>query len=251
MAVPHKDKVTRKESQLQSDMQGGNGTNEKLALQTDKDVRERLALRGCKALNDAELLSIIIREGNDGRQAVELAGELLQKVDGSLGRLSSMEFHALRSMCSLAARRAAPLAAAFELARRMKREQTGTVDMIFCNEDVEEMFRSVISELPHEEFWVVYLASSNRVLERMKVSQGGVSSTVVDCKLLIKRALDLLASSMILVHNHPSGDPGPSGEDITITKRLDEAATLFDIRLLDHVIFAGTQSYSFRCNGLL
>ena len=108
-----------------------------------------------------------------------------------------------------------------------------------------------LGTLKHEECWALYLASSGRVLDRMRISQGGVQTTVVDCRLIIKRAIELLATQIVLVHNHPSGTTDPSRQDMDLTERVMEAARLFDIRLLDHVIIAQGARYSFRANGII
>ena len=122
-------------------------------------------------------------------------------------------------------------------------------DVIASDADVVRVMRPIIGALQHEECWVLYLASSGRILERMRVSQGGVQATVVDCRLIIKRALELLAVQIVIVHNHPSGSVEPSGQDVALTERVAEAARLFEIRLLDHVIVAQAEHYSFRGHG--
>ena len=143
------------------------------------------------------------------------------------------------------------LSAALELGRRLRAEQSRSLDQVQTDRDVIEMFRPLIAELPYEEFWALYLNSSNRVLDRVRISQGGVSATVVDHRLIVKRALELLATQLILVHNHPSGTPEASGQDKTLTERVARAAALFDIRLLDHIIIARDGDFSFLREGLM
>ena len=109
----------------------------------------------------------------------------------------------------------------------------------------------LLASLQHEECWALYLASSGRVVERLRISQGGVQATVVDCKLIIKRAIELLATQIVLVHNHPSGSAEPSRQDRELTERVAEAAKLFDMRLLDHVIISAGAHYSFRAHNLV
>ena len=119
------------------------------------------------------------------------------------------------------------------------------------SDDVVRLFRPQLERLAHEECWVVYLTASNRIIERQRVSQGGVTGTVVDHRLIVKRALELLATQLILIHNHPSGTPEASGQDKTLTERVARAAELFDIRLLDHIIIAREGDFSFLREGLI
>lgn len=122
------------------------------------------------------------------------------------------------------------------------------MNVISSKDDVVSLF-APLADLPHEEFWALYLASGGRVLDRVRLSQGGVAGTVVDHKLVVKRAVELLASSLILVHNHPSGIARPSSEDKTITATITAAAALFDIDVVDHVIISRSGAYSFAENG--
>ena len=138
-----------------------------------------------------------------------------------------------------------------ELGRRVLAARELGPDPIGSSNDVVRIFRPLLTEMKHEECWCLYLNTGNRIVERQRVSQGGVQATVVDHRLVIKRALELLATQIILVHNHPSGAALPSEQDKILTKKIAEAAALFDIRLLDHLIIARGGEYSFRQNGLL
>ena len=218
---------------------------------SDKQVREKLIARGASALTDTELLSILLHGSGPGGPATELAGRLLDRFEGSLARMGRCSLAELRSAESLGIARAAVLSAALELGRRLRAEQSRSLDQVQTDRDVIEMFRPLIAELPYEEFWALYLNSSNRVLDRVRISQGGVSATVVDHRLIVKRALELLATQLILVHNHPSGTPEASGQDKTLTERVARAAALFDIRLLDHIIIARDGDFSFLREGLM
>lgn len=222
-------------------------------MSTDKDrqVREKLASRGVQALSDAELLSVILREGSAGGPALDLALELLEAFGGSLTALSSADIPRLRMTRGMGMTRAAVVAAALELSVRIRREEASSPQAVMTGGDVVAMFGPVMERLKHEEMWALYLTSGNTVIEKCKVSQGGVEMLVVDTRLVVKRALELLASSFILVHNHPSGIASPSAEDIDVTRRISEAAALFDIRLTDHIIIAGGNSYSFHRNSML
>ncbi len=215
----------------------------------DREIRERLVNRGAEALTDAELLSILLRTGNEGRPAVELAGRLLAQFDGHLVKLGRCELSQMRQIENLGIGRAAMVAAAMELGRRFRADESFMRDVIRNNREVIDMFQPLLSDLPYEEFWAVYLSASNRVLDKVKVSQGGVSGTVVDHRIIVKRAVEVLASALILVHNHPSGNPQPSDEDREVTEKVARAASLFDIMLADHVIITAGECYSFRGAG--
>lgn len=216
---------------------------------TAKQVREKLVAQGPSALSDAELLSILLRDGDAGDSAVGLAERLLAHFGGSLARMERCDLPALRMVGGLGIRRAAAVAAALELGRRLRIEEGQQIDSVRTDQDIVAMFQPQLGALPYEEFWAVYLNASNRVIDRMRVSQGGVSATVVDHRLIVKRAVEKLANALVLVHNHPSGNELPSDEDKALTGRVDLAASLFDITLLDHVIVTAGPCYSFRSHG--
>jgi len=219
---------------------------------SDKEVREKLLARGVEALTDAELLSVVAgpRDGSS-IQAVEEAEKLLSAESQTLSQLSRKTVSELRTADSLGVARAARVAASFELGRRALASVAAESAVIKDRRDIVRLMSPMIGSLNHEEMWVVYLTSANRVIERRRVSVGGSSTVVADCKLIVKRALELVASSMILVHNHPSGSCLPSDEDKDVTERLRQAAALFDITLLDHVIICVGGDFSFRAEHLL
>lgn len=210
-----------------------------------KNLHDKLASRGAASLSDEELLAMMLESGSDGRDPKVLASNLLAAC-GSLHGVSRQDLGRLRMAEGLGIRRAERLIVAAELGRRVALSANATVEKISTDFDVVRLMRPQIEELSHEECWALYLTSSNRVIERQRVSQGGVQATVVDHRLIVKRALELLATQLILVHNHPSGAPQPSEADKHLTKRVKEAAALFDIRLLDHVIISKEGDYSFR-----
>ena len=216
-----------------------------------KNLTDKLLSRGAESLTDSELVAAIIAEGANDDRALDVAHELLDGADGSLLRLTATDFSRLRMSSGLGLRRAMRLKAATELGRRVLLEEGTSYDIITSDSDVARLMEPQLGMLKHEECWALYLASSGRVLDRMRISQGGVQTTVVDCRLIIKRAIELLATQIVLVHNHPSGTTDPSRQDIELTERVSEAARLFDIRLLDHVIIAQGARYSFRANGIL
>lgn len=213
-------------------------------------LHDLLQLRGAASLGDAELLSLLMEDGAEG--SLERAKDLLEACGGTLAGIGRSELARLRMTTGVGLKRASRLVAAAELGRRMVAlESAEAVQQITSSEDVIRLMRPRLAELGHEECWVLYLSSSNRVVEQMRISQGGVQATVVDHRLLIKRALELLATQLILIHNHPSGSAQPSEPDKELTRRVVEAAALFDIRVVDHLILSRGDSYSFRAHGAL
>lgn len=213
-------------------------------------LHDLLQLRGAASLGDAELLSLLMEDGAEG--SLERAKDLLEACGGTLAGIGRSELARLRMTAGVGLKRASRLVVAAELGRRMVAlESAEAVQQITSSEDVIRLMRPRLAELGHEECWVLYLSSSNRVVEQMRISQGGVQATVVDHRLLIKRALELLATQLILIHNHPSGSAQPSEPDKELTRRVVEAAALFDIRVVDHLILSRGDSYSFRAHGAL
>ncbi|MBQ3174200.1 MAG: DNA repair protein RadC [Alistipes sp.] len=216
-----------------------------------REIVDRLQSRGAESLSDEELLSVILAESLTDERAQGLAAELLTEVDGSLMRLMDRDVARLRMVGGLGRLRALRLKAVRECGRRVAASSADHRDVVSSSEDVVRIMEPQLAELQYEECWALYLSSSGRVLERMRISQGGIQATVVDCRLVIKRALELLAVQIVLVHNHPSGSSAPSEEDRRLTSRVADAARLFDIRLLDHVVIARGNHYSFRGQGLI
>lgn len=209
-----------------------------------KQIADKMAARGIAALDDRELLTLLLED--------EQAADALWQASGeSLERLARTELPRLRMLGGLGLRRARLLLAAAEYGRRVAEAQSAATEVIATSDDVVRLFRPRLERLDHEECWVVYLTSSNRIIERQRVSQGGVQGTVVDHRLIVKRALELLATQLILVHNHPSGAAEASPQDRVLTERIARAAALFDIRLLDHLIVAREGDFSFLREGLL
>ena len=216
-----------------------------------REIVDRLQSRGAESLSDEELLSVILAESLTDERAPGLAAELLTEVDGSLMRLMDRDVARLRMVGGLGRLRALRHKAVRECGRRVAASSADHRDVVSSSEDVVRIMEPQLAELQYEECWALYLSSSGRVLERMRISQGGIQATIVDCRLVIKRALELLAVQIVLVHNHPSGSSAPSEEDRRLTSRVADAARLFDIRLLDHVVIARGNHYSFRGQGLI
>lgn len=216
-----------------------------------KQLLDKLVSRGPASLDDAELLTLLLSEGADPAAARRLSEQLLAYYGGSLARMGNDRMPRLRMVAGVGLRRAARIVAAAEAGRRMLKEQAAETTTLSTSDDVVRLFRPELEGLEHEECWAVYLSSSNRLIERQRISQGGVQGTVVDHRIIVKRALELLATQLILVHNHPSGCAEASEADRLMTARIAQAAALFDIRLLDHIVIARSGSFSFHSAGLL
>ena len=208
-----------------------------------QEIRDKVTLRGYEALSDLELLTLLLEDKT-------LAEELL-RVCGSLRAIADTQPSRLRMIAGLGSKRAERLLSATTLGRRVASANKAIEESISSSEDVVRIMRPLLKELKHEECWAIYLTNSNRIIERCRISQGGVQATVVDQRLIVKRALELLSTRLIIVHNHPSGSATPSGADHDITKRIKEATSLFDIQLLDHIIISERESFSFKSSGKL
>ncbi|HOU74974.1 MAG TPA: DNA repair protein RadC [Tenuifilum sp.] len=218
-------------------------------LAEDDRPREKMERKGASSLSDAELIAILLRAGNASETAVDVAQRLLGQVNNSLNELARLSLHQFTKIKGIGRTKAITILAALELGRRRSAEGPVNRERIFSSRSVIDIFQPALADLPHEEFWVLLLNKANRIIERVKVSQGGVGGTVVDPKLVLKHAVERLASAIIVVHNHPSGNPQPSDKDIALTEKLKNAAQLFDITLLDHVIVTDGECYSFADNG--
>jgi DNA repair protein RadC len=213
--------------------------------------REKLIQYGTSTLSDAELLGILISSGTREKSAIDLGRELLGMVNNSLNALGKLTIADLTKIHGIGNARAVTIAAALELGRRRKLAEIPEVVQIKCSKDVADIFQPILSDLLHEEFWILFLNRSNRVINRMKLSQGGISGTVTDVRLAMKKAIECLASGIIVCHNHPSGNLTPSESDSKITQKIKEAGNLLDIQLLDHLIISDKDYYSFADNGLI
>ncbi|MGQ9620156.1 MAG: RadC family protein [Bacteroidales bacterium] len=213
--------------------------------------REKLYKKGPSALSDAELLGILIGSGTKQRSAVDLGRELLAIAGNNLNNLGKLSIPDIKKIHGIGTARAVAIAAALELGRRRKMAEVPTGAQIKSSKDVFELTSPLLADLQHEEFWILFLNRANRVIHRMKLSQGGISGTVTDVRIIMKKALEYLASGIIVCHNHPSGNLTPSDADTRITRKIKEAGALMDIQLLDHLIISEKEYYSFADNGLL
>jgi len=213
--------------------------------------REKMIRKGISTLSDAELLAILISSGTKKKSAVDLGRELLGIVNNNLNSLGKLTVSDLLKIRGIGPARAVTISAALELGRRRTLAEIPDADHIKCSKDVADIFQPLLSDLPHEEFWVLFLNRSNKIIDRMKLSQGGISGTVTDVRIVMKKAVESLASGIIVCHNHPSGNLNPSESDSRITQKIKDAGNLMDIQLLDHLIISGKDYYSFADNGLI
>jgi len=213
--------------------------------------REKLIQKGTSSLSDAELLAILISSGTKNKSAVDLGRELLKIVNNNLNTLGKLSIEDLKKLRGIGPARAVTISAALELGRRRKLAEAEDLLQIKSSKDVADIFQPLLSDLQYEEFWILFLNRSNKVINRMKLSQGGISGTVTDVRIIMKKALESLASGIIVCHNHPSGNLNPSESDTKITQKIKDAGNLMDIQLLDHLIISEKDYYSFADNGLL
>ncbi len=214
--------------------------------------REKLIAKGLSALSDAELLAIILGSGSSKESAVDLAKKILKDCDNNLNELGKKSVSDLKSKYhGVGEAKAINVVACLELGRRRKLQERQEKSKITQSKDVCDLFQSILGDLPHEEFWILLLNRSNKVITKYKISQGGIAGTVIDVRLILKSAIDNLASSIILIHNHPSGNVQPSDADISITKKMKEAGKVMDIPVLDHIIVTESGYYSFADEGIM
>lgn len=211
----------------------------------DERPREKMMEKGASSLTNTELLAIIINSGTTTLNAVELSREILSLCGNSLRNLSKLSLEELLSINGIGKAKAARLVATFELAARSEAEVPSCNPVIHSSACVSKLIGPMLRNLRHEECWILYLDRGNKLIAKELLSKGGIAATIMDTRIIIKRAVDKLASGIIIVHNHPSGNPYPGEADKKQTRLLKEAAQLLDITLLDHVIIAGHRYYSF------
>jgi DNA repair protein RadC len=216
----------------------------------DDKPREKLMLKGKSALSDAELIAILIGSGSKDESAVGLSKRILASVDNNLNALGKVSLKQLMEFKGIGEAKAITIAAALEIGRRRRIEETPELKKITSSKAVFEIMQPLIGELPHEEFWVLYLNNSNKVIHKSQLSKGGITGTVVDVRLIFKLALECNATSVILTHNHPSGKLWASDADIEITKKLKLAGAQLDVKVLDHIIITETAYLSFQDEGI-
>ncbi|MGJ1386701.1 RadC family protein [Sphingobacterium spiritivorum] len=213
--------------------------------------REKLERRGRRVLSNAELLAILIGSGSFGEDAVGLARRILSDHQQNLDFLSQQDVDDLKKYKGIGSAKAITIIAALELGRRRKESTEKEAIILNCSKKVFEYFKFQLQDLLHEEFWVLYLNRASVILNQQLIGKGGNDFTPVDVRIILKHALNCQASSMILVHNHPSGSLKPSNQDLQLTKKIVDASKIMDIRVMDHVIFTNSKYFSFQDEGLM
>lgn len=213
--------------------------------------REKMLLKGQTALTDTELLAILINTGTPKEGVFELSKRILASTQNDLVALSRLNVKELMRFSGIGRAKAVTIAASLELGRRRRESESGKKPLISSSKNAYEYLESTLSDLPHEEFWILLLNRANRVLGKQLVSSGGLTGTIADQRIIFKKALDQSACGIILAHNHPSGNSKPSQSDIQLTRRMTDAGRIMDIPVLDHLIITDNGYYSFADEGIL
>ena len=216
----------------------------------DDRPREKFLLKGKSSLSDSELLAILIGSGSRNESAVQLCQRILYSANNNLSQLGKLSIKQLTEFKGIGEAKAISIAAALELGRRRRAEDAVELEKITSSRSVFEIMQPIIGELPHEEFWVLYLNNSNKVIHKAQLSKGGITGTVVDSRIIFKTALEYNATSLILTHNHPSGKLLASNADREITKKIKLAGQQLDILVIDNIIITETGFYSFNDEGI-
>jgi len=211
--------------------------------------RNKLLQHGSKSLTEAELLAILMRNGTRNKSAVDLAKELLSKHDHSLASIAKLSVHDLMQLKGIGEAKAVSIAAALELGRRRVTEHAVQKSQITSSLDAYELIYSGMRDLLQEAFWIILLDRRSKMISIEEIHLGGMSAMVVDPKVVFQKALERKACSLILAHNHPSGAPSPSNEDIRLTEKIKAAGSFIDIKVLDHLIIGDGCYYSFADEG--
>ena len=217
----------------------------------DDRPREKLLLKGKQALSDAELLAILLGSGSRNETAVQLAQRILKEYGNNLYELAKLSVSDLQKFKGIGEAKAITIVAALELGRRKKEADTPLHTVVKTSIDIYKHIATKLSDLPHEEFWIMLLNRAHKITKTELVGRGGVTGTVADIRMMMKLAVENLSSAVVLAHNHPSGSTRPSDADIQLTRKVKEAANLFDIQLLDHIIVGEGAYFSFTDDGLI
>jgi len=231
-----------------------NYENKSLSIKSwaeDDRPREKLLLKGKTALSDAELIAILIGSGSRSESAVDLSKKILRSIDNSINKLGKLSVLDLQKFKGIGEAKAISIITALELGRRRRLEQAIELPKITSSKMAFNIMQPIIGELQHEEFWIIFLNNSNKVLSKQQSSKGGLTGTLVDVRLVFKKAIELCATAIILCHNHPSGKLQPSNADKLITTKLIKAGETLDIKVLDHLIITENAYFSFADESLM
>lgn len=211
--------------------------------------REKMMSKGADALTDAELLGILIGSGNTEESAVELMRRVLSACDNNLNELGKWDVRRFSAFKGMGPAKSLTIMAALELGKRRKLQELKERPQIGYSKDIYDIFHPLLCDAPHEEFWVLLLNHGCKVIDKVRISSGGIDGTYVDVRTILREALLQRATQIALVHNHPSGNPRPSGEDKQLTANIVKGAQTMNIRLADHVIVCDGKYYSFADEG--
>lgn len=217
----------------------------------DDKPREKLMLKGKSVLSDAELLAILIGSGSRNESAVSLCQRILASVDNNLNALGKLSIEQLSKFKGIGEAKAISIIAAMEIGRRRRSEDALILEKIESSKQVFNIMQPIIGELTYEEFWIILLNNSNKIIHKGQLSKGGITGTLVDIRLVFKMAFEQNATSIILVHNHPSGKLQASEADKSITRQIQIAGNQLNIPVQDHIIITENSYFSFNDNGLL
>jgi DNA repair protein RadC len=217
----------------------------------DDRPREKMMTKGRDALTSAELIAILIGSGTKDESAVDVAKRILDSVDNDLNKLGQLSIRDLMKFKGIGQARAVVISSALELGRRRKNFESAKSSKIETSDAAYKILYPYLADLDHEQFYALLLNKANKLIEVIRVSQGGVSATIADTRIILKLAIERLASSIIISHNHPSGALKPSQADIDLTNNLKAAAKIIDVKLLDHIIVTNDSYFSFADEGII
>lgn len=213
--------------------------------------REKMLQNGSRSLSDAELIAILIGSGNLEETAVELSRRILASTGNSLNELGRKDIEYLKQFKGIGEAKAISIVAALEIGKRRKEADVFAKKKITASKDAADYFMPLLGDLNHEEFWILMLDRGNKIKDNFRISQGGISGTVIDVRIILKAAIEKQASSIILCHNHPSGTMQASDADLKITRKIADAAKIMDITVLDHIIIGNNKYLSLADEGIL
>ncbi len=235
-------------------MKNNSNPTEKLSIKNwseEDQPREKLMAQGRQVLSDAELIAILIGSGNREESAIELCKRILNNSLNNLNELAKLSVIDLMKFKGIGEAKAISIVAALELGRRRKSEEMIKKTQLSSSKQAYEYLRPVLEDLPHEEFWILFLNRANKIIGKQLIGRGGISQTTADVKIVFKKSIDKQASAIILGHNHPSGNLKPSESDIQLTKKIKKGSELLDIQVLDHLILGDGNYFSFNDSGLM
>lgn len=218
---------------------------------SDDQPREKLHKKGAQTLSNAELLAILVRTGVKNIDVLECCKRLLARYDNDLNKIAQLSVEKLSESEGIGEVKAITILAAIELGKRRSIQEWENKKSITSPQEAFNILQPMLCHLKHEEVWILLLDKKNCVIDKRCISKGGLTASVVDVRVVMGYALQVQATGMFLAHNHPSGNPTPSKEDINLTKKINDACKLLDIRLLDHIIVAHDKMYSFLENGYI